>query len=259
MRSFANSTGDCMPPLQAGRGHWKLVAVSLAAILSATTQANTASATSSAATERRLVGTMGRDLANRDQAIRWPAEFSPLHADLFAHNEGLINAPCSKVWQHIIEADKWPQWYPNSKDVHIRGGTRLADQTVFNWSTFGLDVESRVAEFVPNSRISWYGYTPGTPPAFYHAWHLTEAGRANCKVVSDEVGKGESAKRLRAVDQGLMHRGHDLWIAALKWVSENPQPSGPLPETIPESSRGTSETGSSGSKEASVACLLCAR
>jgi site-specific DNA recombinase len=26
---------------------------------------------------------------------------------------------------------------------------------------------------------------------------------------------------LRQTDEGLMHRGHDLWLATLRWVSEN--------------------------------------
>jgi hypothetical protein len=39
--------------------------------------------------------------------------------------------------------------------------------------------------------------------------------------VTDEVGKGESAVHFREVDEGAMHRGHDLWLATLKWVSES--------------------------------------
>jgi hypothetical protein len=34
------------------------------------------------------------------------------------------------------------------------------------------------------------------------------------------VGKGKDAVHLRDTDEGLMHRGHDLWLATLKWVSE---------------------------------------
>jgi hypothetical protein len=39
-------------------------------------------------------------------------------------------------------------------------------------------------------------------------------------VVTDEVGKGKDAALLRDTDERLMHRGHDLWLAMLKWVSE---------------------------------------
>src|ERR1700727_405501 len=56
-------------------------------------------------------------------------------------------------------------------------------------------------------------------PSFYHTWYLKPQGDA-CLVVTDEVGKGEDAAHLRETDESLMHRGHDLWLATLKWVEE---------------------------------------
>jgi uncharacterized protein YndB with AHSA1/START domain len=165
---------------------------------------------------------MKDDLANRSLEIHWPNGFTPADADLFSHNELLINARCERVWRHIVEATKWPKWYPNSSGVEILadGGSELKDNTVFRWTTFGLPLESRINEFVPFSRIGWFGYAPGTTPSFYHTWYLKPEGDG-CLVVTDEVGKGESAVHLREVDEGVMHRGHDLWLATLKWVSES--------------------------------------
>jgi uncharacterized protein YndB with AHSA1/START domain len=167
------------------------------------------------------VMTMKDDLANRSPAIHWPAGFDPLKADLFSHNELVIHASCEKVWSHIVDASKWPEWYPNSKDVRITGSdTQLKEGTVFRWTTFGLPLESRLNEFVPHSRIGWFGYAPGTAPSFYHTWYLTPRG-SSCLVITDEVGMGKDARKLRETDEGLMHRGHDLWLATLKWVSES--------------------------------------
>ena len=45
------------------------------------------------------------------------------------------------------------------------------------------------------------------------------SGKA-CRVVTDEVGMGKDAAHLRETDESLMHRGHDLWLATLKWVAE---------------------------------------
>jgi hypothetical protein len=163
--------------------------------------------------------TMKQDLADREKDIHWPEGFDPSRADLFSHNALLINASCERIWGHIIDATKWPQWYPNSKDVHIDGGDVLKGGTVFHWSTFGLPLESKVNEFVPYTRIGWYGYAPGTAPTFYHTWYLKPQGDA-CLVVTDEVGKGKDAAHLRETDESLMHRGHDLWLATLKWMSE---------------------------------------
>jgi len=173
--------------------------------------------------ERKTIMTMQNDLAHRAPEIHWPVGFDPAKADLFSHNELLIGAPCERVWQHIADATKWPEWYPNSKDVRIVEGTRLARGTVFRWTTFGLPLESKINEFVPYTRIGWYGYAPGTTPSaansFYHTWFLTPE-RDACRVVTDEVGMGKDAAHLRETDESLMHRGHDLWLATLKCMAE---------------------------------------
>jgi hypothetical protein len=67
---------------------------------------------------------MKDDLAHRSSDIHWPIGFEPEKADLFAHNDLIINASCERVWTHIIDASRWPTWYPNSKDVEIQGGGR---------------------------------------------------------------------------------------------------------------------------------------
>ena len=163
---------------------------------------------------------MQDDLANRAAEIHLPTGFDPAKADLFSHNELVVNAPCERVWQHIIGATKWPEWYPNSKDVALLNGAKvLGDGTTWRWTTFGLPLESRVHEYVPYTRLGWYGYAPGAQPTFYHTWFLTPLG-ADCLVVMDEAGVGKDAAHLRETDESLMHRGHDLWLATLKWVAE---------------------------------------
>jgi hypothetical protein len=113
---------------------------------------------------------MKDDLARRSPDIHWPSGFEPEQADLFAHNELIINASCERVWSHIIDAKRWPIWYPNSKAVEIPGHDPvLRDGTVFRWTTFGLTIESTVHEFVPKQRLGWFGYAPGAQPSFYHS------------------------------------------------------------------------------------------
>jgi Polyketide cyclase / dehydrase and lipid transport len=104
---------------------------------------------------------MQDDLAHRSPDSHWPTDFEPVEADLFAHNDLVINASCERVWRHIVDAKRWPLWYPNSKGVEIQGGDSvLRDGTVFRWTTFGLTIDSTVHEFVPNQRLGWYGYVP---------------------------------------------------------------------------------------------------
>lgn len=168
--------------------------------------------------------TVQQDLDARSPDIAWPAEFEPASGDLFAHNEVRINAPLGAVWRWLVEATRWPDYYPNSKNVGIDGDTELKDGTVFYWSTFGLDLESRVVEFEPHARLGWYGYAPGQLPAFFHRWLLKPDGDG-CLVITEETGNGPGAKEMRQKDEERMHRGHDLWLATLKWRAEEKQTS----------------------------------
>ena len=101
------------------------------------------------------VMSMKQDLANREKDIHWPQGFDPSQAALFSHNELLINASCERIWSHIIDANRWPEWYPNAKEVKIIGDTVLKDRTTFRWTTFGLPIESKVNEFTAYTRIGW--------------------------------------------------------------------------------------------------------
>lgn len=175
---------------------------------------------SARAEEASATHTMEGDLATRSADIHWPEAFTPAKADLFAHNEIVINAACEKVWGKLVDARHWPDWYPNSRDVNLADDAKfLSSQSTFRWKTFGIEVESSVREFVPNERLGWFGNVPGKPPEFYHTWLLKhEAG--NCRVVTEEVGVGADPVDFRKTNESLLHRGHELWVVTLKWISE---------------------------------------
>lgn len=167
------------------------------------------------------IRTMKQDLQARSPDIHWPSGFDPAGADLFARNAMLIHAPCSKVFELIVDAPQWPRWYPNASKVRIvDGGSPLGPDTRFQWTTFGLDIESKVHEFVSDSRIGWYGYAPGQLPAFYHTWYLKPTADG-CMTDMEEVGKGAAPAHLRDTDEGLMHRGHEVWLETLRWMAES--------------------------------------
>lgn len=163
-----------------------------------------------------LAQTPAQDFVRRSPDIHWPAGRGPDQADLFAHNYIDIEAPCARVWPVLIAAGNWPQWYPNASQVQVDGGT-LRDGVHFTWTTFGLAVESRVAEFVPFSRLSWTGHADGVDA--YHSWLLTDE-EAGCHVVTDEAVRGEGAKTWAAANPRAMHRGHQMWLETLKWKVE---------------------------------------
>jgi uncharacterized protein YndB with AHSA1/START domain len=162
--------------------------------------------------------TLQDDMTRRSVEIHWPEGDTPADADLFAHNEIIIDAPPEKVWEHLVAAAAWPQWYSNSADVVVNDPSELLGPDVsFDWSTFGLQISSTVAEFVPPFRLGWYGTGEGLHA--YHTWLLVPHERSTY-VVMEEIGRGDGAKQLARTNPGHMHRGHDLWNISLKFLCE---------------------------------------
>ena len=164
--------------------------------------------------------TVNGDGAQRSKDIRWPDGFYPEQADLFAHNEIVVHASCEKVFANIVDAEAWPSWYPNSHNVKVLNSPdgKLHKEARFSWDTFGVHIESRVHEFVPGSRIGWFG--DGTGLNAYHTFLLLKADEG-CHIVTEEVTKGPGAIDLRQRQPNAMHEGHDLWLSTLKQRSEN--------------------------------------
>jgi hypothetical protein len=164
--------------------------------------------------------TANGDGAQRSKDIHWPDGFHPEQADLFAYNEIVVHASCEKVFANFVDAQAWPSWYPNSHNVKALNSQdgKLYKEARFSWDTFGLHIESRVHEFVPGSRIGWFG--DGTGLNAYHTFLLLKTDEG-CHIVTEQVAKGPGAIDLRQKQPNAMHEGHDLWLSALKQRSEN--------------------------------------
>jgi hypothetical protein len=163
--------------------------------------------------------TFNGDGAQRSKGIHWPDGFHPEQADLFAHNEITVHASCEKVFANILDAQVWPSWYPNSHNVQLLNSPdgKLNEGTRFSWDTFGVHIESRVHELIPDSRIGWFGN--GTGMNAYHTFLLLKTNKG-CHIVTEEVVKGSGAVDFRKKQPNAMHEGHDLWLSTLKRHSE---------------------------------------
>jgi hypothetical protein len=163
--------------------------------------------------------TIQDDLIERSVNIRWPDGFDPAHADLFAHNAVVVNAPAKSVWTKLIAAAAWSTWYSNASDVVINDPSgQLGEDVTFNWTTFGFEIASTVAEFAPYARLSWYGV--GDQLRAYHTWLLIPRLDDSTYVVMEEIGMGNGAQQLALTNPGHLHRGHDLWNISLKFACE---------------------------------------
>jgi len=159
------------------------------------------------------------DVAAPSARIHWSPRFQPKDADLLAHNEIVIAASRVTVWRHLVEAPKWPDWYPNARDVRIVSGRSdvLENNSRFEFRTFGMHIDARVGEFLPERRLGWFGNGIGINA--YHTWLLIEVADG-CKVVTEKVAKGPAAVVLRSTDPAVVHKGHEVWLRSLKLISE---------------------------------------
>jgi len=148
------------------------------------------------------------DILHRAADMHWPEGLDPTAADMFVHNEILIQAPPEQIWQRLIDATSWPGWYSHARDVALNEPAQVLGECVtFEWTTYGFRIASAVAEFVPYSRLGWFG--TGEDLCAYHTWLLVDLGERT-HIVMEELQLGGGAKRLAETNPGQMHRGHDL-------------------------------------------------
>ena len=161
------------------------------------------------------------DLSRRDTSIHWPEAFNPRTAAVFAHNELLIKTDCHRVWTRLLDITDWPNWFVLTKDVQVDGSDKtVKHDTLIRLKIFGTPITSRIDEYVPDSRLSWFPQgLDETAPSHYHTWRLVPESNG-CRVLTEETGIGPNDIKAPESNSRLVHRAHDLWLASLRWTSE---------------------------------------
>ena len=160
-------------------------------------------------------------------AIHWPPRYLPESAPVVVRNELLIPAPLPIVWNWLLRAGSWPDWYPNAHDVHFLShtGPDLRDRSRFRWKTFGLRVTSKVLEFVPPTaaatpaRLAWDAHGIGIDA--WHAWLLTPRPDGHTHVLTAEVQHGWLARLGKLVTPTRIGAQHQIWLEGLSRQAQN--------------------------------------
>jgi Polyketide cyclase / dehydrase and lipid transport len=163
------------------------------------------------------------DADNAAQAsteVQWPTGYSPRNADLFTHDEVVIHASHSTVWNYLVAAEQWPSWYSNSHNVKILNSEHiLRPGSTFTWTTFGVRLQSTVAEFVRTKRLGWYNmHLDGSGIRSYHAWLLIPVAEG-CRLISESTELGPNISSSVA----LIRQGRRFQLNRIKAVSESHQ------------------------------------
>jgi uncharacterized protein YndB with AHSA1/START domain len=145
--------------------------------------------------------------------IDWPEKYRPDRTAVHVHNEMGMPAPAETVWAWLVRADLWPSWYPNSQNVEVEHGAEgLQLGSRFRWKTFGVNLKSKVEEFVPYERLGWTSRAMGIDS--YHAW-LIERRPAGCHVITEENQNGWLARLSHAMRPSNTSRYHQIWLQKL--------------------------------------------
>jgi uncharacterized protein YndB with AHSA1/START domain len=165
-------------------------------------------------------------MADRESAIRWPAEYAPEGAPLHAVNELRMSAPRERVFAWLSRPDLWPSFYGNAWRVrHLEGPwpeVKLGSK--FRWITFGAMITSEIVEYEPPDRLAWDAHAPGSHG--YHGWAI-QKWPDGCYVVTEETQRGWGINIARFGLKPLMVRYHQKWLEGLARVAAEGDPPPP--------------------------------
>jgi uncharacterized protein YndB with AHSA1/START domain len=153
------------------------------------------------------------------EQINWPEEYEPSKAAFFVHNQIEINAPPKVVWDILLDAEEWPNWYVGASDVMVKTSTngRLSRDAVFTWKTMGQNFESHVKEFDPYERLAWESRKAVIQG--YHAWLIIPT-KDGCRVVTDESFNGFLGTMQKWFIPTKLHGLHEIFLIELKKKAE---------------------------------------
>ena len=146
--------------------------------------------------------------------IRWPEGYTPDKTKVHVRNQLEMSVPSAAVWAWLVRAELWPTWYANSKRVVIeRGGPDLRPGSRFQWTTFGVKLDSKVEEFVVGEHLAWTARAVGIDA--YHAW-LIEKRPSGCYVLTEENQNGWLAGLNNIIRPRSMSDQHQRWLEGLQ-------------------------------------------
>jgi uncharacterized protein YndB with AHSA1/START domain len=153
--------------------------------------------------------------------INWPEDYLTKDAEFYVHNKIQINADPQKVWNLLIQAESWPEWYPGMSNVKVLDSSvrNLHADCSFDFSTMGQNFKGQIREFEPYKRLAWE--TRNAKLGAYHAW-LIIPNENGCLLITDEVQKGTLAKLQKIFLPNKLRKLHDVWLAEFKAKSELP-------------------------------------
>lgn len=151
--------------------------------------------------------------------IKWPEKYHPNTSAVHVVNSLAMDASSQAVWNRLVRATEWPEWYPNAANVRLldsESGT-LELGTRFRWKTFGMTIDCKVEEFQPAERLAWSSESRGM--SVYHAWLISPRGQG-CHVLTEETQNGFLPRLGKMLMPVRMHKFHQIWLEQLNELAK---------------------------------------
>ncbi|MDW3193728.1 MAG: SRPBCC domain-containing protein [Cytophagales bacterium] len=152
--------------------------------------------------------------------INWPKEASPSEVDFYIHNRIEVEARPEEVWNLLIQAESWSEWYEGMQNVEVlndeNGMIRSASQLKFH--TMNRDFDAQVIEYIPNERLTWETNHPKLHAV--HSWLIVQ-NENGCLLITDETQTGTLAKLQKVFLPNKLQKLHDIWLGGFKEKLEN--------------------------------------
>lgn len=136
------------------------------------------------------------------------------HASVRAVSESTIDAPLARVWQLMIEVDRWSWWNPALRDISVDGP--VAVDMTFAWTNSNARIRSRFAVVDPPRELSWTGLFLGAKAV--HRNTLSGADDGPIVVRTEESLSMPLLSLMYSSDK--LRESLDAWLAALKQAAE---------------------------------------
>jgi predicted patatin/cPLA2 family phospholipase len=161
---------------------------------------------------------------------QWPDEEQPTGTKVFSHNERIVPAPPERVWNLLVDALGWSEFYANAHFVELVDPQQhqLRRGSVFRWVTFGLPLTSEVDPCKRPLQIGWRWRWRWWDTGWhgYHIW-LLEPHERGTRIVTEETNRGVLPSLLYPFIPPLLRLEHNSWLRGLaRRASRPPQPAG---------------------------------
>lgn len=154
-----------------------------------------------------------------ENKIIWPEKFNPVKSNFYVHNEIEINASKEVVWQLLVQAKNWRNWYDGIQNIKFEDSTQqiLNKDTRVFWNSMGQSLNNTVSEYVINERLAWSFFEPKIQG--HHAWLIIPTQKG-CMVITDESQTGTLAKLQKVFLPNKLLKQHNNWLLLLKQEAE---------------------------------------